>query len=167
MKKEITNIISINTNFVLIFLSFLSIVSCKKEDQSFNTFQAKVNDIPIEPGAECNRNISNDDTVFVIHSLAMNNSTEMFYFYNIPIVKTVTEFYDQEIDFSLLSIDDVTQGTKRYRPISGKLVVYPPVNNYIEGSFNLVVVCNDSIRNDTVIVNNGHFKISYSTIWIR
>jgi hypothetical protein len=158
---------TIKANQFLLLISLLLLASCNKEDQSFNEFRTTLNGTFMEPGGECNRNIFNSDTVFVIHSNAMSSHSEMFYFYNIPEVKTVTTFYDQDIDFSLVAVTDQLPGTKTYRPVTGTLVIHPPSNNTIEGTFSMVVANTDTTMNDTVFIDKGYFKLSFSTFWLR
>ena len=160
-------LVPVKASHILFFLSFLLLISCTKEEQTFKDFRASINGTLLEPGGECNRNITETDTVFAIHSQPMSDFTETFYFNNIPEVKTVTTFYDQDIDFSLLTVTDQLPGYKKYRPVSGKLVVNPPLNNMIEGTFSMVVVNIDTKMNDTVFIDKGYFKLSYSTYWIR
>lgn len=150
----------------LFCLVSIAIISCKEDEPSFSEFRFDKNGVMVNSEGVATKTISGADTTFEIHNLSRNsNSTESISFSDIPFEEHKFTYGWKDISIILNTVDPVSHTAYAYTAVGGELIVESLSNGILEGSFIFDFICTNPSVKDTVHLTNGHFKVSYSTIW--
>jgi len=154
-------------NFHLILFALtIFILSCEKEEKTYSDFNLSLDGVVLSPGAVCNQIITDDSNVFNLQSDPNSTRSERFFISDLPVVTQKTEISAADLNFRVLIFDSDGRESTNYIPSDGMLILSPPDNNIIEGTFEMTFV-NEENETDIVVLSNGNFKVSYSTYWVK
>lgn len=155
-------------NVFLLILLAVAIVSCRKDEQKYKEFSFKINSSRIISEGIATKAISPTETLFEVHNLPRSTKpSEMISFGEIRFEGEKSTYSCDDISVTLNNVDSISHIAYSYTAVHGNLVMESPANGIIEGNFNFDFVCPDDSQKDTIHISNGHFRISYSTLWIQ
>jgi len=155
-------------NILLFCLVAIALISCKEDEPSIREFRFDMNSSGIISEGVATRAISPTETLFEVHNLPRSTKpSEMISFGDIRFNGERSTYSRNDISVSLNNIDSISHIAYSYVAVNGNLVMESPANGIIEGNFNFDFVCPDDSQKDTIHISNGHFRISYSTLWIQ
>lgn len=151
---------------MMVFLAFgLVLSSCKKEPIEYHELSADFNNIPFIDEGQATEVIFTYKTRYTVYNRFLG--TQQLEIRDIPYVhiESKLRFSDIEVVMNeVYHIDSNNIGVRSYSAVAGELVVQPISNGIIQGTFNFVMV-NNEVDTDTVRIDNGKFKVTYTTIW--
>lgn len=155
-------------NTFLFCLVAIALISCKKDEPSIREFRFDLNSTGIISEGVATKAISPTETLFEVHNLPRSTkSSEMISFGDIRFEGEKSTYSCNDISVTLNNVDSISHIAYSYTAVHGNLVMESPSNGIIEGNFNFDFVCPDDSQKDTIHISNGHFRISYSPLWIQ